>query len=286
MGLPNELAGVSLKPAVGIPGGTSTMRIVVLVGVFLLHLTSLACAITGRAEGAPNPTASSARATTVDVVRTAFRHVSGTAPTEGSLTGGLTANAFAAHGGGGGGGHACGFGRRHAARTSAAGRPRRSIRPSSPPSRQQQIRKAGGNSVVGDATRQGPQGALEGVPGTFHGNRIAIIVSLPLSSYGIIRNLASSSGRRTLIRWDAGAELRSSRQCCPRFWTFLLSLYARARLNGNLELSRRINIVRHSRRAEITTLHEVSWMRPRVDHPESTFIGMTGGLARLPHSRG
>jgi predicted dithiol-disulfide oxidoreductase (DUF899 family) len=28
---------------------------------------------------------------------------------------------------------------------------------------------------------------------------------------------------------------------------------ARARLNGNLELSRRINIVRHSRRAEITT---------------------------------
>ena len=24
------------------------------------------------------------------------------------------------------------------------------------------------------------------------------------------------------------------------------------------------NIVRHSRRAEITTLHEVSWMRPRV----------------------
>jgi hypothetical protein len=42
------------------------------------------------------------------------------------------------------------------------------------------------------------------------------------------------------------------------------SLYARARLNGNLELSRRINIVRHSRRAEITTLHEVLWMRPRV----------------------
>src|ERR1700720_3010651 len=41
-------------------------------------------------------------------------------------------------------------------------------------------------------------------------------------------------------------------------------LYARARLNGNLELSRRINSVRHSRRAEITTLHEVSWMRPRV----------------------
>src|SRR5260370_19620231 len=36
----------------------------------------------------------------------------------------------------------------------------------------------------------------------------------------------------------------------PRFWTFLHSLYARARLNGNLELSRRINIVRHSRRAE------------------------------------
>ena len=35
-------------------------------------------------------------------------------------------------------------------------------------------------------------------------------------------------------------------------------------LNGNLELSRRINIVRHSRRAEITTLHEVLWMRPRV----------------------
>ena len=46
--------------------------------------------------------------------------------------------------------------------------------------------------------------------------------------------------------------------------TFLHSLYARARLNGNLELSRRINIVRHSRRAEITTLHEVLWMRPRV----------------------
>jgi hypothetical protein len=22
------------------------------------------------------------------------------------------------------------------------------------------------------------------------------------------------------------------------------------------------------------------------DHPESTFFGMTGGLARLPHSRG
>jgi hypothetical protein len=86
------------------------MRIVVLVGVFLLHLTSLACAITGRAEGAPNPTASSARATTVDVVRTAFRHMTGTDPTEGSLTGGLTANAFAAHGGGGGGGHAGGFG--------------------------------------------------------------------------------------------------------------------------------------------------------------------------------
>ena len=39
---------------------------------------------------------------------------------------------------------------------------------------------------------------------------------------------------------------------------------ARARLNGNLELSRRINIVPHSRRAEITTLHEVLWMRPRV----------------------
>jgi hypothetical protein len=50
----------------------------------------------------------------------------------------------------------------------------------------------------------------------------------------------------------------------PRFWTFLHSLYARARLNGNLELSRRINIVRHSRRAEITTLHEVSWMCPRA----------------------
>ncbi len=31
-----------------------------------------------------------------------------------------------------------------------------------------------------------------------------------------------------------------------RFWTFLHSLYARARLNGSLELSRRINIVRHS----------------------------------------
>ena len=26
------------------------------------------------------------------------------------------------------------------------------------------------------------------------------------------------------------------------------------------------NIVRHSRRAEITTLHEVSWMRFRVSH--------------------
>jgi hypothetical protein len=50
----------------------------------------------------------------------------------------------------------------------------------------------------------------------------------------------------------------------PRFWTFLHSLYARARLNRNLELSRRINIVRHSRRAEIATLHEVLWMRPRV----------------------
>jgi hypothetical protein len=50
----------------------------------------------------------------------------------------------------------------------------------------------------------------------------------------------------------------------PRFRTFSDSLYARARLNGNLELSRRINIVGHSRRAEITTLHEASWMRPRV----------------------
>jgi pimeloyl-ACP methyl ester carboxylesterase len=49
-----------------------------------------------------------------------------------------------------------------------------------------------------------------------------------------------------------------------RFWTFLHSLYARARLNGNSELSRRINIVGHSRRAEIAPLHEVSWMRPRV----------------------
>ena len=49
-----------------------------------------------------------------------------------------------------------------------------------------------------------------------------------------------------------------------RFLTISDSVYARARLNGNLELSRRINIVRHSRRAEITTLHEVSWMRPRV----------------------
>jgi hypothetical protein len=41
-------------------------------------------------------------------------------------------------------------------------------------------------------------------------------------------------------------------------------VYARARLNGNLELSRRINIVRHSRRAEITMLHEDSGWRPRV----------------------
>ena len=32
----------------------------------------------------------------------------------------------------------------------------------------------------------------------------------------------------------------------------------------NLELSPTDNIVRHSRRAEITTLHEVLWMRPRV----------------------
>jgi hypothetical protein len=49
----------------------------------------------------------------------------------------------------------------------------------------------------------------------------------------------------------------------PRFRTFSDSLYARARLNGNLELSPTDNIVRHSRRAEITTLHEVLWMRPR-----------------------
>jgi hypothetical protein len=36
-----------------------------------------------------------------------------------------------------------------------------------------------------------------------------------------------------------------------------VSTRARARLNGNLELSPTDNIVRHSRRAEITTLHEV-----------------------------
>jgi hypothetical protein len=31
-------------------------------------------------------------------------------------------------------------------------------------------------------------------------------------------------------------------RCIPRFWTFLHSLYARARLNGNLELSRSGNV--------------------------------------------
>ena len=43
-----------------------------------------------------------------------------------------------------------------------------------------------------------------------------------------------------------------------------VSTRARARLNGNLELSRRIiSFVTHER-AEITTLHEVLWMRSRV----------------------
>jgi hypothetical protein len=42
------------------------------------------------------------------------------------------------------------------------------------------------------------------------------------------------------------------------------SPYARARLNRNLELSRRINIFVTDDEQKITTLHEVSWMRPRV----------------------
>ena len=57
---------------------------------------------------------------------------------------------------------------------------------------------------------------------------------------------------------------RSSRSCGTISGRSCTVSTARARLNGNLELSRRINIVRHSRRAEITTLHEVLWMRPRV----------------------
>ena len=42
------------------------------------------------------------------------------------------------------------------------------------------------------------------------------------------------------------------------------SPYARARLNRNLELSRRINIFVTHDEQKITTLHEVLWMRPRV----------------------
>ena len=53
---------------------------------------------------------------------------------------------------------------------------------------------------------------------------------------------------------------RSLHEFSPRFWTFLHSLYARARLNGNLELSRPINIFVTHDEQKITTL----WMRPRV----------------------
>ena len=51
----------------------------------------------------------------------------------------------------------------------------------------------------------------------------------------------------------------------PRFRTFSDSLYARAReAEWELGTLATDNIVRHSRRAEITTLHEVLWMRSRV----------------------
>ena len=50
-----------------------------------------------------------------------------------------------------------------------------------------------------------------------------------------------------------------------RFRTFSDSLYARAReAEWELGTLATDNIVRHSRRAEITTLHEVLWMRSRV----------------------
>jgi Transposase domain (DUF772) len=53
-----------------------------------------------------------------------------------------------------------------------------------------------------------------------------------------------------------------------RFLTFSDSVYARARLNGNLELSRRIDIVRHSRRGQILSLRMSKTFRAwKIDEP-------------------
>jgi len=71
----------------------------------------------------------------------------------------------------------------------------------------------------------------------------------------------------TNCAWTPNEAIAMARRLPTISDVFGQSLRARARLNGNLELSRRINIVRHSRRAEITTLHEVLWMRPRVPPP-------------------
>jgi hypothetical protein len=50
----------------------------------------------------------------------------------------------------------------------------------------------------------------------------------------------------------------------PRFRTFSDSLLRAREAEWELGTLATDNIVRHSRRAEITTLHEVLWMRPRV----------------------
>jgi transposase len=101
--------------------------------------------------------------------------------------------------------------------------------------------------------------ALHRVRERLVGQRTGIINQI--RAFLLERGVAVRQGLRFLR-----AELPGILATCRvfRFLTISDSVYARARLNGNLELSRRINIVRHSRRAEITTLHEVSWMRPRV----------------------
>jgi Putative transposase len=54
-----------------------------------------------------------------------------------------------------------------------------------------------------------------------------------------IMTLATNEFIRRFLMHVLPAGFHRIRYYNPRFWTFLHSLYARARLNGNLELSRR-----------------------------------------------
>jgi hypothetical protein len=82
-----------------------------------------------------------------------------------------------------------------------------------------------------------------------------------LTREGLILSLSGWRDEKAVVRWRTKMRHHI---CGPRFWTILHSPYARARLNRNLELSRRINIFVTHDEQKITTLHEVSWMRPRV----------------------